>query len=108
MYKNVPEGNYHQKTILDRDLSRRKQVKEHHVWGEQSVLWRFVNPGKAAQEKYYFDLVKPRDPKDRLKRISSNRAFDEQFYEKEKDINKISIPQNKILKFLKLQFVRNN
>ena len=86
VYKNVPEGNYHQKTILDRDLSRRKKVKEHHVWGEQSALWRFVNPSKAAQEKYYFEPVKPRDPKDRLKRISSDRAFDEQFYEKEKDI----------------------
>ncbi|MBO5915860.1 MAG: hypothetical protein J6Q25_03015, partial [Bacteroidales bacterium] len=87
VYKNVPEGNYHQKTILDRDLSRRKKIKEHHVLGEQSILWKYLKPSKATQEKYYFEPVKPLDPKDRLKHISSNRAFDEQFYDKEEDIH---------------------
>ena len=92
VYKNVLEGNYHQKTILDRDLSRRKQVKEHYVFGEQSQLWNLIPPSKAVQKKYYFEPLKPRDPK-KHNSIRADRAFEEQFYEKEQDISIVFYPE---------------
>ena len=97
VYKNVPEGNYHQKTILDRDLSRRKLVRRYHDWGEYS-LWSYIfPPGKKMREKYHYEPLPKWEPKKRRSTVPASDAFDDPVKKKEIPISVDFYPEGGVI-----------
>ena len=97
VYKNVPEGNYHQKTILDRDLSRRKKIRSYHDDGQYS-LWSYIfPPTKALRKKYHYEPLPKWEPKKRRSTVSASTAFDDQIYEKEAPIKMEFFPEGGVI-----------
>ena len=75
VYKNVPDGEYFRKTILDRDLSRRERVKDIH-YQSAWLLSRVAKPGKRMREKYYFPEIRRRTAEQRRNEIPLSQVFD--------------------------------
>ncbi|MBO5834582.1 MAG: hypothetical protein J6R12_00900 [Bacteroidales bacterium] len=97
VYKNVPEGNYHQKTILDRDLSRRKKIRSYHDFGDYS-LWSYIfPPNNKMREMYHYEPLPKWEPKKRRSTVSASTAFDDQIYEKEAPIKMEFFPEGGVI-----------
>ena len=97
VYKNVPEGNYHQKTILDRDLSRRKKIRSYHDLGDYS-LWSYIfPPNNKMREMYHYEPLPKWEPKKRRSTVNVNTAFDDQIYEKEAPIKMEFFPEGGVI-----------
>ncbi|MBR0334810.1 MAG: hypothetical protein IIX13_07745 [Bacteroidales bacterium] len=97
VYKNVPEGNYHQKTILDRDLSRRKKIRSYHDFGDYS-LWSYIfPPNNKMREMYHYEPLPKWEPKKRRSTVNVGTAFDDQIYEKEAPIKMEFFPEGGVI-----------
>jgi len=85
VYRAVADGDYGDRTIMDRDLSRRNRSHSYRQAGEYSLLSYLIPPSKKAREQYYYEPLPRWDPKKRRSTVAVDEAFDEARREKTPD-----------------------
>ena len=85
VYRAVRDGDYGERTIMDRNLSRRNRSHTYRHAGQYSLLSYLIPPSKKAREQYYYEPLPRWDPKKRRSLVPADEAFDEERRAKEPD-----------------------